>query len=323
MKRALVTGTAGFIGHHLTKYLRSEGHLVRGVDWKEPEYRSAANEFENLDLRLIENASKALRPLDGEQIDEVYALAADMGGMGFIQDPKNQRRILRNNLLINLNTLEAAREKGVKKYFYSSSACVYPNYKQTETDVSSLKEGDAYPADPQDTYGWEKLVTEILSGTYADEMDIRIARFHNIYGSEGAWNGGREKAPAALCRKIAEAKRDGKDSIEIWGDGKQTRSFCYVDDCLRGIELMMEGSYSKPVNLGRDELVSINGLADIISKIAGVELEYRHIEGPEGVRGRNSDNTLFQELYGWSPEITLEEGMARTYSWIEEQVLKK
>jgi len=318
--RIVVTGAAGFIGHHLVNYLKKKGHWVRGVDWKKCEYDLHADEFDLLDLRDFSNALRALRPIKEGKIDQVYALAADMGGMGFIQDPKNQRRILRNNLLINLNTSEAAKVQGIEKYLFSSSACVYPNYKQQEIDVRPLKEEDAFPADPQDTYGWEKLITEILLNTYKDFYEIRIVRFHNIYGPEGEWRGGREKAPAALCRKVAEAKFLGKDYIEIWGDGKQTRSFCYIDDCLKGLELVMGGTYDKPVNLGRDELVSINGLADIICDIAGVKLKYKHVSGPQGVRGRNSDNTLFRKLYGWEPEIDLRTGLSRTYQWIEEQV---
>ena len=246
-----------------------------------------------------------------------------MGGMGFIQAPENQKTILRNNLLINLNTVEAAANQGVQKYFYSSSACIYPNDKQTNADVTPLKEEDAYPANPQDTYGWEKLVTEILVKTYSSDMQVRMARFHNIYGPEGTWKGGREKAPAAFSRKIAEAKLKGLDYIEMWGDGEQTRTFCYIDDCLKGLELIMAGTNDQPVNLGRDELVSMNQLADIISEIAGVKLQYKHIPGPEGVRGRNSDNTQFKKLYGWAPEIDLGEGLAKTYHWVEEQVKKE
>jgi GDP-D-mannose 3', 5'-epimerase len=319
MKNIVVTGAAGFIGHHLVNYLKEKGDWVRGVDWKAPEYPTRADDFKVLDLRFPESAVYALSGKN--RIDEIYALAADMGGMGFIQDPKNQYLILKNNLLINLNTVDAAKEQGVGKYLFSSSACVYPNGKQTEEKVTPLKESDAVPAEPQDTYGWEKLVTEFL--VKASDMDSRIVRFHNIYGPEGSWKGGREKAPAALSRKIAEAKLKGLDYIEIWGDGKQTRTFCYIKDCLKGLELIMAGSNKDPVNLGRDELVSMNELADIISDIAGVKLEYRHIEGNVGVRGRNSDNTLFQKTYGWTPEIDLKEGLTYTYNWIKEQVKKE
>ena len=323
MKRIVVTGAAGFIGRHLVNYLKGKGHWVRGVDYNNCEYSLEADEFEILDLRIVQNAMKALRPVNGQAIDEVYALSADMGGIEFIQAPENQKIILRNNLLINLNTLEAAENQGVKKYLYTSSACVYPDYKQTETEVTPLKEEDAYPAEPQDTYGWEKLITEILTSTYSESMDVRIVRFHNIYGPEGTWTGGREKAPAAICRKVAEAKLSGKNFIEIWGDGEQTRSFCYLDDCLKGLDLVMGGENKEPINLGRDELVSINELAKIVIKIAGVDLEIKHVEGPQGVRGRNSDNTKFKKLYGWAPEISLEEGMKKTYEWIEGQVREK
>jgi nucleoside-diphosphate-sugar epimerase len=318
-KNIVVTGAAGFIGHHLVDYLKEKGNWVRGVDWKALEYPTNANEFRLLDLRIPENVAMAF---GGRKFDEVYALAADMGGMGFIQDPNNQYSILYNNTMINFNTLETARKFGVKKLLFSSSACIYPNYKQQETNVVPLKESDAYPAEPQDTYGWEKLQMEHLCKAVKG-IETRIVRFHNIYGPEGEWFGGREKAPAALSRKIAEAKLKGLDYIEIWGDGEQTRTFCYIDDCLKGLELIMNGSNDKPVNLGRDELVSMNSLADIISEIAGVKLNYKHVPGPQGVRGRNSDNTMFKELYGWTPEIDLRQGLEKTYHWIEEQLFQK
>ena len=314
--KVLVTGAGGFIGHHLVTYLRDQGYWVRGVDIKVPEFSEMnADEFELLDLRRWDNCLQATRG-----IDEVYALAADMGGMGYISF--NNAIILRNNSLINFHTLEAARVNGVKRYFYTSSACVYPEYLQTEVNVAPLKEEDAYPAQPQDAYGWEKLITERLCLEYRCDlgMETRIVRFHNIFGPQGTWEGGREKAPAALCRKIAIAKLTGQSEIQIWGDGEQTRSFCYIDDCLKGIYKLMRSDFREPLNLGQDRLISINELADLIMEIAGVKLTKRHVEGPQGVRGRNSDNTLLRNVLSWSPEVSLEEGLKRTYSWIEKQV---
>jgi GDP-D-mannose 3',5'-epimerase len=256
-------------------------------------------------------------------VDETYALAADMGGMGFIS--KYHAQILHNNILISTHTLEAARINGVKRYLFTSSACVYPEYKQTDADVVPLREEDAYPAQPQDAYGWEKLVSERLCGHYREQYGIetRVVRFHNMFGPLGKWEGGREKAPAALCRKVAAAKLKGEQSIEIWGDGEQTRSFCYIDDCIAGILALMRSDFPGPVNLGQDRMVTINGLADIILKTAGVKLEKKHVPGPLGVRGRNSDNKLLRKILGWEPKVTLEEGLARTYAWIEGQVKTK
>ena len=231
-------------------------------------------------------------------------------------------QILYNNSLINLHTLEAARINGVRRYLYTSSACVYPEYKQTEANVVPLKEEDAYPAQPQDAYGWEKLVTERLCAHYREDYGIetRVVRFHNIFGPLGTWDGGREKAPAAMCRKVAVAKLTGNAAIEIWGDGEQTRSFCYIDDCVRGIDRLMQSNYSEPLNLGQDRLISINGLADMTAQVAGIKIRKKHIPGPQGVRGRNSDNDRLRKVLGWEPQISLEEGMARTYAWIEQQV---
>jgi GDP-D-mannose 3',5'-epimerase len=316
MTKVLVTGAGGFIGHHLVTFLKSKGYWVRGVDQKTPEYtKSDADEFMLLDLRRWENCLKA-----AAGVEEVYALAADMGGMGFIS--AHHAEILHNNSLINIHTLDAARECGVKRYLYSSSACVYPEYKQTSADVVPLKEEDAYPAQPQDAYGWEKLVTERLCTHYREDygLQTRIVRFHNIFGPLGTWQGGREKAPAALCRKIALAKLSKSDEIEIWGDGQQTRSFCYIDDCVSGIHKLMRSDYHHPLNLGQDRMVTVDELADLIATAAGVKIRKKHIDGPQGVRGRNSDNSRLREVLHWTPEISLEDGLARTYRWIEGEV---
>jgi nucleoside-diphosphate-sugar epimerase len=314
--RVLVTGAGGFIGYHLVGYLKRLGYWVRGVDIKEPEFgATAADEFELLDLRRWDNCLQATR-----QIDEVYGLAADMGGMGFISS--NHARILHNNALINFHTLEAARVNGVRRYFYTSSACVYPEYRQMNANVTPLREEDVYPAQPQDAYGWEKLIVEQLCQHYTAEqlIETRIVRFHNIFGPQGTWQGGREKAPAAMCRKIAIAKLTGDHTIEIWGDGEQTRSFCYIDDCLTGIHKLMRSQHDQPLNLGQDRMVTINELADIVAKIAGIDIVKKHVPGPQGVRGRNSDNSKLRAVLGWEPEISLEEGLTRTYVWIESQV---
>ena len=317
--RVLVTGAGGFIGHHLVTYLKQRGYWVRGVDLKEPEYTDIdADEFEILDLRRWDACQAAMRG----GIDEVYALAADMGGMGFISS--HHAEILHNNALINLHTLQAAHEAGVKRYLYSSSACIYPEYLQTDADVKPLREDDAYPAQPQDAYGWEKLITEKLCQYYASDygMETRIVRFHNIFGPFGTWDGGREKAPAALCRKVAMVEDGGV--IEIWGDGEQTRSFCHIDDCVEGIYRLMRSDYGEPLNLGRDEMISINDLARLIIEISGKrDIELRHIDGPQGVRGRNSDNTRLREVLGWEPGIDLRTGLQPTYHWIEEQVRER
>ena len=317
--RILVTGAGGFIGHHLVTFLRAKGYWVRGVDIKVPEYSDIdADEFEVLDLRRWDNCLQATRG-----IVEVYGLAADMGGMGFISTHHSE--ILHNNSLINTHTLDAAHINGGKRYFYTSSACVYPEYKQTEANVVPLKEEDAYPAMPQDAYGWEKLVMERLCTHYREDYGIqtRIVRFHNIFGPQGTWEGGREKAPAALSRKVAIAKLTGNHEIEMWGDGEQTRSFCYIDDCLEGIYRLMRSEHVFPLNLGSDRMVTINELAQMVARIAGIDISIKHIEGPQGVRGRNSDNTRLREVLKWEPQLTLEEGLQRTYTWIEQQVSLK
>jgi GDP-D-mannose 3',5'-epimerase len=319
VKRVLVAGAGGFIGHHLVSYLKHQGYQVRGVDLKQPEYApSAADEFLELDLRDKQHCLTA-----AADVDHVYNLAADMGGMGYISQYHAQ--ILHNNLLISTNLIDAARLSGARRYFYTSSACVYPEYRQERIDVQPLREEEAYPAQPQDAYGWEKLVSERLALHYRDAygLETRLVRFHNIFGPLGSWQGGREKAPAAICRKVAYARLSGNHEIEVWGDGQQTRSFCYIDDCVEGIHRLMLSDYPYPLNLGQDRLISINGLVDLVAQIAGITVTKRHVDGPQGVRGRNSDNTRLREVLGWEPQITLEDGLAITYRWIESQLTQQ
>ena len=316
LERILVAGGGGFIGSHLARYLHERGSFVRVVDIKFDDYiqEKYCSERLQLDLRILENCLKAT-----EAMDKVYNLAANMGGIGFITSVF--ANVMHDNVLINTHMLEASVKNEVKRFFFSSSACIYPNYKQTNPDIKGLSEEDAYPADPNEAYGWEKLFTEEMLKAYQKDygLDIRIARYHNIYGPEGTYKDGKEKAPAALCRKVAEAPNPGR--ITVWSDGKATRSFCYIDDCVKGTVSLMESNYNAPLNIGSDRLVSVNELADIIIKISGKNIGKIHdLSAPEGVRGRNADLTLVKEVLGWEPQIGLEEGLARTYRWIRMKV---
>lgn len=314
--RILVTGAGGFIGHHLVNRLKAEGHWVRGVDLKHPEYQaSVADEFEIRDLRRWDECLMATR----DSIDEVYNLAADMGGIGYIT--AFHADIARNNTLINTHMLEAARQHHVKRFLFSSSACVYAQSKQRDADVAPLKEEDAFPAEPEPGYGWEKLYAEELCRYYWQDykFETRIVRFHNVYGPLGTYDGGKEKAPAAISRKVALAPDGGE--IEVWGDGQQTRSFMYVDDCVEGLIRIMASGYRDALNLGTDELVTIDQLVDLVSEVAGKRLTKRHnLKGPQGVRGRNSDNRLVRQVLGWEPSILLRRGLALTYPWIAQEL---
>lgn len=313
----LVTGAGGFIGHHLTSYLVERGYHVRGVDIKRPEYEpTQAHEFMLLDLRDWDNCLRAM-----QGVEDVYMLAANMGGIGFIETYKAD--IVRDNTLINMHTLEAARVMGAKRLFYSSSACIYPQYLQNTPDVTPLKEEDAYPADPEDGYGWEKLYTERVCRHYTEDygLQTRVARFHNIYGPLGTYDGGREKSPAAISRKVALAPDGG--TIEVWGDGLQTRSYCYIDDCVEGIYRLMQSDYQQPLNIGQDRMITINELVDIVANAAGKTIYRQHdLTKPQGVRGRNSDNNHCKQVLGWSPQVSLETGLAQTYHWIHGELVK-
>jgi GDP-D-mannose 3',5'-epimerase len=318
MRKALVCGAGGFIGSHLVKRLKKEDYWVRGVDLKYPEFsKTAADDFIIGDLR----DQKVCRNITGDiHFDEVNQLAADMGGAGYVFTGEHDADIMHNSATINVNMVERCRITGVGKIFYSSSACIYPKYNQEDPDNPKCSENSAYPALPDSEYGWEKLFSERLYLAYHRNygIQVRIARFHNIFGPEGSWNDGREKAPAAICRKVAKAKDGGE--IEIWGDGKQTRSFLYIDECLDGVRRLMKSDFTGPVNIGSEEMVTIDGLTEMIMGIAGKKLRIKHIDGPQGVRGRNSDNCLIFEKLEWKPSKPLKEGLKATYAWIEEQV---
>jgi len=321
-RKAIVCGAGGFIGSHLVKRLKKENYWVRGVDIKHPQFsKTSADEFFIRDLRSESNCKEMLTLPNDEKFDEVYQLAADMGGAGYIFSGEHDLNVMHNSAMINLNF--AHFHNKYKKLFYSSSACVYPEEAQLEVKNSGLKEEMAYPANPDSEYGWEKIFSErlYLSMMRNTGVPVRIARFHNIFGPEETWEGGREKAPAAMCRKVAKCPLGGE--IEIWGDGIQTRSFLYIDECLNGIRILMESNFTGPVNIGSEEDISINNLALMAAKIAGKEIKLKHIEGPLGVRGRNSENSLIYKKLGWQPNYPLEDGIRKTYTWIAEQVEKK
>lgn len=317
MKKAVVLGAGGFIGSHLVKRLKSEGYWVLGADLKYPEYaETAADTFLQGDLRDVNFVSKCI----ASGTDEVYQLAADMGGAGYIFTGDNDASVMHNSALINLHVVNECVAKKVGRVFYSSSACVYPERNQLDPDNPRCEEDSVYPAEPDSEYGWEKLFSERLYATFNRNhgLSVRVARFHNIFGPEGAWNNGKEKAPAAICRKVAEAKEGGV--VEVWGDGKQTRSFLYIDDCLDAVRMMMQGDFQGPVNIGSEEMISINDFTHLIAEISGKKVKIKNIEGPTGVRGRSSDNRMVSEKVGWLPKLTLREGITKTYAWIEEQV---
>jgi len=319
-RKALVCGAGGFIGSHLVTRLKGEGYWVRGVDLKYPEFsETTADDFVIGDLRdqLI------CRLVTDRKFDEVYQLAADMGGAGYIFTGEHDADVMHNSATINLNMLDACHKRNIKKIFYSSSACIYPEYNQMDPDNPKCSEDSAYPAHPDSEYGWEKLFSERLYLSYQRNysIEVHIARFHNIFGPEGSWNNGKEKAPAAICRKVAMAPDGGE--IEVWGDGKQTRSFLYIDECLEGTLRLMRSDWTDPVNVGSEEMVTINQLAEMVMEIAGKKLRVKHISGPQGVRGRNSDNRLIREKLGWDYKMTLKEGLEKTYKWIHEQTVKQ
>jgi len=320
MKRALVLGAGGFIGSHLVKRLKTEGYWVRGVDLKHPEYsKTEADDFVVGDLRNVAVVESAIE----ESMDEVYQLAADMGGAGYIFTGENDAQVMHNSALINLHvSFECARKK-VGKVFYSSSACVYPERNQMDPDNPKCGEDSVYPAEPDSEYGWEKLFSERLYFSFSRNtgLNVKVARFHNIYGPEGAWNNGKEKAPAAICRKVAEAQENGV--VEIWGDGKQTRSFLYIDDCLDAVRDLMESDFSGPVNIGSEEMIAINDFVKLVCEVSGKNVAINNIDGPTGVRGRSSDNHLIEEKLGWKPNYSLRDGITLTYTWIANQAIPK
>jgi GDP-D-mannose 3',5'-epimerase len=314
----LVAGGGGFIGGHLVRALSDEGRDVRAVDLKPADewfQRHEGVDNRSLDLSLLEDCREAVAGTD-----QVFNLAADMGGMGFIE---NNKAACMLSVLINTHMLQAAREAGVERFFFSSSACVYPDYRQDSPEVTALREQDAYPAMPEDGYGWEKLFSERMCRHFREDYGLvtRVARYHNVYGPHGSYDGGREKAPAAICRKVAEARLSGNHEIEVWGDGEQTRSFMYIEDCLEGSRRIMDSELTDPLNLGSDQLVTINQLVEIVEGIAGIKVERRHdLSAPQGVRGRNSDNAMISEQLGWAPSISLENGLTQTYAWIYDQL---
>lgn len=315
MKTVLVCGAGGFIGSHLVDSLKEQGHYVIGADLRYPRYTAtSADQFHIMDLRDQNNVNNLIT----SDIDEIYQLAADMGGAGYIFTGDHDADIMHNSAIINLNVLDAMRKSPVNKIFYSSSACMYPAYNQLSTTDPNLKEDSAYPADPDSEYGWEKLFSERLYMAYAKNygINVRIARFHNIYGPNGSWNNGKEKSPAAICRKVIMSTGE----IDIWGTGEQTRSFLYIDECIKGMHHIMAGEYDKPLNLGSEYMISINNLVSVIANIAGKQVTIRHIKGPTGVTGRKSDNTLIREKLGWAPDENLSRGLLMTYNWIEEQI---
>ena len=319
MKTALVCGGGGFIGGHLINRLKKEGYFVRGVDLKENEYgNDKADEFVIGDLRDSHIAEEVVKGMN-----EVYQLAADMGGAGYIFTGDHDAAVMHNSALCNLNVLDAAEKAGVQKIFYSSSACMYPEYNQLDPDNPKCSEDSAYPAAPDSEYGWEKLFSERLYFAYQrnTKIKVKVARFHNIFGPQGTWTGGKEKAPAALCRKVAES--DNGSFIEVWGDGKQTRSFLFIDECVEAVRRLMDSDFSGPVNIGSEEMISINDFAKMVIDISGKNISIKNIPGPTGVRGRNSDNKLIREKLGWEPSIPLRKGMEITYKWINQQVQQK
>ena len=321
MKTALVLGAGGFIGSHLVTRLKSEGYWVRGVDIKHPDFSdSTADDFVVADLRDPLKTSVVMYAPDQKPFDEVYQLAADMGGAGYINTGDHDADVVHNSMLINLNVLNEAQKKNVKKIFYASSACVYNEHNQLDPENANCKEDSVYPAQPDSEYGWEKLFSERLYATYNRNygIDIRIARFHNIFGPEGTFDGGKEKAPAAICRKVAKTPTNGE--IEVWGDGLQTRSFLYIDEAIEGVRRLMNSDYKEPINIGSEEIISMNGLANLVANLADKNIEINNIPGPQGVRGRTSDNTLIKEKLGWAPTQPLHIGLTETYKWIASKI---